>query len=387
MTDLLISIFIDDNASQDQQRKEYGNLSSIVGIIVNILLAGLKIFISFVAGSIAIFGDGMNNLFDSGSAIISLITFQITSKPADEDHPFGHARFEYISSSLVALLIIYVAITLFSDSIGKIQNPTSTDLGALGIILILVSIIFKFWLYLFYTKIGNRINSGLILANATDSISDVLSTGIILIALVLSPIIGINLDGPMGILVSIFIFKSGIDILAQTFNHLVGTKPDADTVENLEEFIESYQGVLGTHDIVVHDYGPGNKFVTIHIEVDASVDVMESHELMDRIERDMKDEKGVALTAHMDPVELDNPRSNELKEVITKMVKDYNPTYSIHDFRIVDSGDWTNVVFDILVPTGEKKTNEQIEDEISKKITTERPDLKPVLQIDRDYIN
>lgn len=386
MTDLLIKFFIDPKSTKSRMRKQYGNLSSLVGILVNILLAAGKMVIGALSGSIAILGDGINNLFDSGSAIISLISFQIASKPADAKHPFGHARFEYISSSLVAMLILYVAITLFRESVNKIIKPQDFQLEAVGILVLIISMLIKFWLYRFYKKIGNRINSDLILANATDSISDVLATGAILVALVLSPIVGINLDGPMGLVVSLIIFRSAIEILSETFNHLMGNAPSREEVKALEEVLLSYEGILGVHDMIIHDYGPGRKFVTVHLEVDARVDIIDSHELIDRIERDVEKEEGFQLTIHMDPLLTDDSKTNRLKEFTQRLVEEIDENYSVHDFRIIHSDRSTNLVFDVLVPASDKESDREIEEKIRKRIAREDAGLLPVIEIDRDYL-
>ncbi len=387
MTSFLIKRFVNADSGKGEARKQYGNLSSVVGIVVNVFLSIVKVCIGLLSGSIAILGDGINNVADSGSAIISLASFHIGAKPADKDHPFGHARFEYISSSIVAISIIHIAVGLFRGSINKIMTPDILTGNFLMYSVLIVSILAKIWLYLFYKKIGTTIDSGLILANADDSMADVLSTSSILLATVISALTGRNLDGYMGVVVSIIIFKSGFDIMRTTFNHLMGALPDHRDVKHIENYLLSFEGVLGIHDLIMHDYGPGRTFVTVHIEVDADKSILESHALVDHIERQIKADEGISLTIHMDPLEINDPKTKELIKKIDSLVKALNPVYSIHDFRVVDSGKYTNVVFDVLIPADAKEDDADIEARIKNIIKALRPDLVPVIVIDRDYID
>ncbi len=387
MTNFLIKRFVNTEAGKGEARKQYGNLSSMVGIFVNLFLSIAKIGMGMLSGSIAILGDGINNLADSGSAIISLASFHIAAKPADKDHPFGHARFEYISSSIVAIFILYFAISLFKSSIEKIMNPDQLTGTFLTYLVLVISILAKFWLYTFYKKIGKAIDSGLILANADDSMADILSTSSILLATIISALTGKNLDGYMGVLVSVIVFKSGFDIMRTTFNHLMGALPDHRDVKHIENYLLSFDGVLGIHDLIIHDYGPGRTFVTVHIEVDADKSILESHALVDHIERQIKADEGISLTIHMDPLEINDPKTKELMKKIDSLVKALNPAYSIHDFRVVDSGKYTNVVFDVLIPADAKEDDADIEARIKNIIKALRPDLVPVIVIDRDFID
>lgn len=386
MTDFLIQQFINKNQSKDKERQQYGRLSSIVGIVVNVLLAASKILIGLLVGSIAILGDGINNLFDSGSSVISLVTFHIVSKPADADHPFGHARFEYISSSVVAMLIVYVAITLFTESVDKIMNPTEMETNLVTVLVLVISIGLKFWLYSFYKNVGKRINSGLLFANAADSISDVMATSGILLALVISPLIGINLDGPMGIVIAVIIFKSGIDILMGTYNHLMGRPPVKEEVDYLEGRFLSFDGILGLHDMIIHDYGPGKKFVTVHLEVDASMSMMDAHQLVDHVERTIESEDGYELTIHIDPIKVDDPETDRVRYRVDQIVKDINEDYSIHDFRLIPIGDRTLVNFDVLIPAEDKIDDKELMNEIESMVNRINDKVDLVIEIDRDYI-
>lgn len=385
MTDLLIRLFVPNSLTERNKRQRYGTLSSVVGIVVNVLLAVLKLVIAFFTKSISIMGDGVNNLFDSISAVISLISFRVAAKPADREHPFGHARFEYISSNIVALLIAYVGIAFLRESIGKIIQPNPTSLGTIHIIILIISILVKIWLYFFYSKIARTINSDLILANAKDSLSDVLATSVVIIALVFSPLIGIELDGPLGIVISIIILKNAYDIFLETFNKIMGQAPRKEEVQALEEKILEYPGVLGVHDLIMHDYGPGRQYVSVHVEVDSEVDVIRSHELIDQVEREIEAEGQVHLTIHMDPLQLNDPSTIYMKAKVELAINEFNADYSIHDFRIVESYQTTQVLTDVLVPSNvEEDALEKIEQDLLGHLNARFKDCQFILKLERD---
>ena len=304
MTELLLKRFTDPNAQPVKKRQQVGTLSSIVGIIVNVLLAASKIVFGLLSGAISLLGDGINNFFDALSAIIALISFRIAAKPADEEHPFGHARFEYIASSIVALSILYVGIQVGIESIQKIIQGEELQLTLISFIVLVMSLVVKLWLYFFYQKLGNLVNSELILANAADSMSDILGTSAILIALLASHFLGWKLDGPMGIVVAFLILSNGYEILRNTYDHLMGKQPSSEEIERIREHVLSYPGIHGVHDILVHEYGPGVRYVTLHVEVDANENVVDSHDLVDKIEKDLEQESGVKVTIHIDPLQV-----------------------------------------------------------------------------------
>lgn len=377
--------FADKNLPEKVQRIRYGNMASIVGIIVNLLLSGFKLMVGIIAGSVAVIGDAINNLFDAASAVVSLITFRIIAKPADESHPFGHARFEYIASSIIAVLIIYVAITLFRESLERILHPSSIHLDTLQYFILSASIMIKLGLHLFYRRIGTKIASQLMLANATDALMDSLATGAIMIAVTLSPILHLPLDGPMGILIALVIVKQGWDILTATYDHLIGATPSRKAVDFLRTKLLSYDGVLGIHDMIIHEYGPNQLFVTVHVEVDARRDVLESHELIDRIERDIT-EAGFQITVHMDPLVIDDPRTNQIRHSIIEIIRHDHPDFSIHDFRIIDRSDGLNLIFDILIPVDYPQADAQVKRELIDLIRAKHKNFNPVITIDRDYL-
>lgn len=383
LVDLLARKFVDQTASKGKQRQQYGRIASVTGIISNSLLAAVKIVVGILTSSIAILGNGLDNLFDSLSSLIAMISFKVSSRPADKEHPYGHARFEYISSTLVAVIILSVGLSLLVQSTQKIFHPEDLSMTLRVLIIMLLSIVVKVWQYFFYKKIGVRIRSNLILAVAKDSLSDVVSTSAVVISLSLHYFFGINLDGYFGVLVAFFILKNGIDVLKTAYNHIMGTGPDETFVKEIEKKFLSYDGILGLHDLVIHDYGPGKKFVTAHLEVDAAEDALVSHALIDRVEREVEEEEGVDVTIHMDPLNLHDPRTNRLKQQTLTLIQRLDPRYSIHDFRLIGE----NLVFDVLVPVDDELADFAIEEKIRALFQAESLDYHLVLNIDRDYLN
>lgn len=302
MTEQLLKRFTDPNATPVKRRQQVGTLSSTVGIFVNVLLAASKIVFGILSGAISLLGDGINNFFDALSAIIALISFRIAAKPADEEHPYGHARFEYIASSIVALSILYVGIQVGIESVQKIIQGEELKLTLISFVVLVISLVVKLWLYFFYQKLGKLVDSDLILANAADSMSDILGTSAILLALLAAHFLGWKLDGPMGIIVAFIILSNGYEILHSTYDHLMGKQPSSEDIDRIREHVLSYPGIHGVHDILVHEYGPGVRYVTLHVEMDAKVDLVKSHDLVDKIEKDLEEAEGFKVTIHIDPL-------------------------------------------------------------------------------------
>jgi len=385
MLKLIERLFIDKTAPESVQRTRYGNIAGVIGIAVNLLLCGFKLAVGLLAGSVAIVGDAINNLFDAASSIIALITFKIIAKPADEAHPFGHARFEYISSSIIAMLILYVAISLFRESADKILRPEAVILDSVQYVILGASILIKFALHRLYKHIGGRIDSELILANATDALTDILATSAILLSVALAPLLNFPLDGPMGLVVSVIIAKQGWDILMSTYNHLMGSTPLRKDVDYLRDKLLSYEGVLGIHDMIIHEYGPNQLFVTVHVEVDAHRDVLESHDMIDRIERDIEAE-GTRITVHMDPLVTDDPRTNHIRNQLIETIRSAYPDFSVHDFRIVDRLDSLNLIFDVLIPVDYPQDDRTVKRELIEYINSRYEQYNLVITVDRDYL-
>lgn len=387
MIDFLISKFVrnPEKVNNIDTRNSYGNLASGVGICINLLLFSIKLIAGLLTKSVAIIADAVNNLSDAGSSLIMIVSFKLSSRPADKEHPFGHARMEYLFSTLVGVVIIFVGAQLVLESIFKIRNAEEVFFTMRTAGILLVSIVLKLWLYFFYTKISRKIDSDIVKATATDSIADVVSTSVVLISLVVSPLIGINLDGYMGIIVGILIIKAGWDILSDMISKLVGEEISEEYEGKVKEFILGCEGIHGIHDLIVHDYGPGHVFATVHAEIDAKEDIMKSHELCDRIENEIIEELGIQLTIHMDPLILDDPKINAALEKIEGIVKEVDERLSIHDFRMVESYNRTNVIFDVEMSPEMKTDPEEIVEEINNRIIVANPRYYTFITVDKHH--
>ena len=353
MTELLINMFVKDkdNLKSQKVRTAYGNFACIVGIICNILLFGGKFLVGTLFGSMSIAADAINNLTDASSNIVSLIGFKLGSRPADEEHPYGHARYEYIAGLVVSAMVIFMGTELMKSGIDKILHPTGVEFSWLSIAVLIASIGLKLWLSIFNTNIGKRINSEALLATAADSRNDCISTGAVLIATVIIHFTNLPvIDGIMGCLVAIFILYSGIMLVKDTLRPILGTTPDPDEIKEIKEQVLGYENVLGIHDLMVHDYGPGNRLLSFHIEMPADYDVMKSHDLIDNIEKDILRDFGMQTTIHFDPVITNDPHIDEIKILLTEITEKWDDKVSVHDLRVVPGPTHTNVVFDCVVP-------------------------------------
>lgn len=389
MTKLLIRLFIKDykNTSEPKVRAAYGKMSGAVGIASNIMLSILKVIIGFVFGSIAVIADGINNITDAGSSIITLIGFKLAGLPEDKDHPYGHARYEYITGMIVSFIIILLGFQLLKESIMKIINPQPINFSWLTAAVLILAILIKLWQMLFYKHIGNAISSATILAVAKDSRNDILSTAVVLIGLLIGAITGIQLDGVLGALVAIFILFSGIQLIRETISPLLGEAPDPELVKEIEKAITSYDGVLGLHDLVVHDYGPGKIFASVHVEVDSKTDVMVSHDLIDCIERDVNKNLGIHFVIHMDPIVVNDPVVNKYRDGLKEIIKRIDPILRFHDFRCVPGPTHTNLIFDVVVPMQYSLSDEDLVEKIDKSVKELGENLFTVITIDKDYAN
>lgn len=364
MTGLLIKLFIKDkdNVQNVEVREKYGMLSSITGIIVNILLSIFKLIIGMFANSMAIISDGLNNISDAGSSVVTMLGFKMSQKKVDADHPWGHGRMEYISAFIVDILIILVGFELLQSSIEKIINPELPNVNYITIILLVVAILVKLWLFLFYNKIAKTISSNAIKGNAYDSISDSVSTFAVLISTLIAKFVGISIDGYVSLLVSAFILVTGFKAIKEIIDILLGMKPDPEFVKEIEQFAIKYETIQGIHDIMVHDYGPGRKIVSFHAEVPADSNICRAHDIIDQMEQDIFEKFGCITTIHMDPIVVDNEEINEMRRETERIVKSINEKFSIHDFRMTDGGERINLIFDLVIPTDEKiDVNETIE--------------------------
>lgn len=388
MTELLCKLFVKDrdNIKSPAVRRSYGTLVSVVGIIVNLVLATGKIAAGMLFGAISLAGDGINNLSDAGSQIISFISFKMAAKPADRDHPFGHARIEYVASMIVSFFIMLVGWNLFRESLEKILDPDmQTDSSNVWLMVgvLAVSILSKLWLVFFNRKIANKIDSSVMRATAADSLSDVFASSAVLVAMLILEFTGLDIDGYMGVVVAIVIFVAGIKILNDTKNSILGEAPSEDVVKGIEAIVAEFPNALGIHDMVVHSYGP-NKFVAnLHIEVDGSKDIFESHDMIDLIEKRLNAELGILSNIHMDPIVVDDSENDAMKSFVIEKVKSVDDRLNIHDFRFVKGKTHTNLLFDISVPFEIKGRDGDIVDAIQKRIAEEKPDHFIVVNVDR----
>ena len=356
MTKLLLHLF-----AKSGERSAVGRLSSIVGVVCNLLIAGAKLLVGVLSGSVSITADAMNNLSDASSSIVTLVGFHLAEKPADEHHPFGHARFEYLSGLAVAGLILIIGYELAQTSIGKILNPTPVDLQWVTVGVLLGSIIVKFWLSRFNTKLGVMIDSATLMATAADSRNDVISTAAVLLAAVVERLTSWQVDGFMGLAVAAFILWSGVNMAKETISPLLGESTDPEQRKLIADFVSGWPKVLGFHDLMVHDYGPGQRFASLHIEMDRNEDAVECHEIIDDMERTMLREHGIHLVVHYDPVVADDPAADRMRNLVTAILHVRDPRLSIHDFRMVPGAGHTNLLFDLAVPSDLIKEHDQIQ--------------------------
>ncbi len=370
MTKLLLRLFVKnytEPASSDV-RSSVGTLSGVVGIVCNILLFGLKLLIGTVSGSVSITADAMNNLSDATSSIVTLVGFQLAKRPADEDHPYGHARYEYLSGLAVAAMIVIIGFELAKTSVEKILNPTSVELSIYACIVLVGSVAVKFWLCLFNRKLGKDINSSALLATSADSRNDAVATSAVLLAGIIEFVFDIRIDGYMGFAVALFILYSGVMMAKDTISPLLGENASPELKENIISVMGIYPEVLGYHDLMVHDYGPGQRFASIHVEMDHKADPLYCHELIDNLERICLDRHNINLVIHYDPIVTGDAELERLKDIVIVLLKEQDNRISIHDFRIVKGEKNTNLIFDIALPADLMSEKKQIKDKLDTEL-------------------
>ena len=365
-------------------RTNVGKLSGIVGIFSNLFLFVIKFMIGTIVHSVSIQADGVNNLTDAGSNIISILSFHLANKPADKDHPFGHERTETIASLFVGILILVLGFETAKESISKVIHPGSIDFRIASVIILLISIIVKFWMYAYNKKLSKTYDSSLLEATALDSISDVCGTTAVLVSTLLSPVLHFNLDGYMGIVVSGIILYGAYGLLRDMINSLIGEAPDPELVHNIVDRIMAHPAILGVHDMMLHNYGPNKIFASAHVEVDSSKDIFETHDHIDNIEREVKENMNIDLVLHMDPVKVNDPETELYRAKVVKAIHQIDPKWGFHDFRIVSGPTHVNLVFDLVIPFEEKYTQEEIEAMLLKHIESDKK-IYFVLTIDHPY--
>ena len=388
MTKLLIRLFVKSykDVHLPEVRARYGKFAGIVGIVTNLLLFLGKIIVGLLFNSVSIIADAVNNLSDSASSVITLVGFKLSGKPADAEHPYGHARMEYISGMIVSFLILMLGLQLAGNSVQKIINPEEAVFGVSAGIVLVLSALMKGWQCLFYKKVGKIISSPTLSATAADSLNDVFSTVAVLAGLIITSLTGFNLDGYMGLVVAVFIIITGVKVIIETSNPLLGAAPPHELVDHICEKVLSYDGILGIHDLVIHTYGAGRCFASIHCEVSASADIMVSHDIVDTIEHDFLREENIHLVVHMDPIDVDNPRTMELKRQVIEKLREMDPQITMHDFRVVWGHSHTNVIFDICVPFGYEVSDEEMLRKVGEMLKELDSKYCAVVTVDHDYV-
>ena len=385
MTSLLVRLFIRnrDDVSSPNVRRAYGTMVSIVGILANVLLSVLKLIAGALTGAISVTADALNNLSDAGSQVVSLVSFKISAKPADRHHPFGHARMEYVASMIVSFLVLTVGVELLKQSVGKLIAPAPTVFSTVSTVILAVSIVVKVWLFLFNRRIAKHLDSSVMRATAADSLSDAAATAAVLVSMLIARFTGFETDAYMGIIVSVVILIAGLKILNETKNSILGGQADPAVVEGICQLCGEYPEVLGIHDMIVHNYGPGNTIASLHVEVDGAADVFVTHDVIDTIEKRLYDELFVHATIHMDPIVTDDERVTALRETTLAVVRSIDERLNIHDFRFVEGKTHSNLIFDVSVPFELKMSDDALKREIASRISRFEPTYFVVVTVDR----
>ena len=387
MVNFLIKTFIknSENTENPKIRQKYGTLSSIVGIICNVLLFLIKYAMGTLSHSISIVSDAFNNLSDCAGCLVTLLGYKMASKPADKNHPFGHGRMEYLTSLIIAALIIFVGIELLKNSVEKIINPVEIRFSFAVLISLVFSIAVKLWMAVFNAELGKKINSSVLTATAKDSKSDVIATSATLIALICSLFTALPVDGVMGLLVSVFILKSGYDIVKDTVDELLGKPADPEIINHIKEYVLKNDKIIGIHDLIIHSYGPGNMIGSCHVEVKSNESFTEVHDIVDSIEREIHNNLNILMTIHMDPIEVNDMLTNKCKKLVNNIIHSIDSSLDLHDFRIVSGESHTNLIFDLVVPFECKYSNEELKQKIDMQLSKENINYYTVIVFDKKF--
>ena len=385
MVNFLIKTFIknSENTENPKIRQKYGTLSSIVGIICNVLLFLIKYAMGTLSHSISIVSDAFNNLSDCAGCLVTLLGYKMASKPADKNHPFGHGRMEYLTSLIIAALIIFVGIELLKNSVEKIINPVEIRFSFAVLFSLVFSIAVKLWMAVFNAELGKKINSSVLTATAKDSKSDVIATSATLIALICSLFTALSVDGVMGLLVSVFILKSGYDIVKDTVDELLGKPADPEIINHIKEYVLKNDKIIGIHDLIIHSYGPGNMIGSCHVEVKSNESFTEVHDIVDSIEREIHNNLNILMTIHMDPIEVNDMLTNKCKKLVNNIIHSIDSSLDLHDFRIVSGESHTNLIFDLVVPFECKYSNEELKQKIDMQLSKENINYYTVIVFDK----
>ena len=391
MTELIVKLFVKDseNIKDNSVRKAYGTLGGFVGILCNLILCIIKITVGLISGSISIMADGFNNLSDMGSSLITIIGFKLAGKPADRDHPFGHGRIEYISAFIVSVLILIVGVDLLESSFNTLVSGNKTPTYSIWAIIVLaVSVLIKFWMFLFNRKLGNKISSDVLIATSKDSLNDALATTAILASVGIAKFVTLpfNLDAVMGIFVALFILWAGINSAKDTLNEILGKPPEKELIENIENLILNFDEFVGIHDLIIHNYGVGRQFASVHVEVPQDIDIVKCHEQVDLCEKMVGEELGISLVIHMDPIDVNNETVNDTKQKLSDALHVINENLTLHDFRMTPlSEKRTNLIFDVVIPADLGLSEKELEEKIISLAKLINPIFECVITFDNDF--
>lgn len=387
MTKLLVRLFVKDseNVKDPAVRTRYGYLGSVTGIVLNVLLFAGKFIAGLISGAISVTADAFNNLSDAGSSIMSLVGFRMAAQPADEEHPFGHGRMEYVSGLVISFLILLMGFELAKESVGKMITPKDIKFSWLTLWILAASVLVKLWMGLFNHTLGKKINSTSMKATAADSISDCISTSAVIVAMLVLYFAKVNIDSYIGLAVALFILYSGVNTFRESLTPLLGTRPEKEFVEEITATVEKHPDIVGTHDMIVHDYGVGNLIISMHAEVPMEMDFNAAHELIDMIEDELKRKYKCLVTIHMDPVAVNDEKAMAIKAQVSEIVKKIDERMSIHDFRMTDGKDRDNLIFDVVVPFGLKMTDAEVRENVCVSVSALDPRYFCVINIDKDY--
>lgn len=375
-----------DDMGASEKRVKYGMLCGAVGIGFNILLFCMKMIVGIISGAVSIIADAVNNLGDAGSSIVMLVGFKMSGKKPDSEHPFGHGRIEYVTGLIVSLLIIVMGVELVKSSVGKIINPVTSDFSAITIVILVISVLVKLYMYHYNMSISKKLDSSTMKATALDSVVDSISTTVVLFAALMGYYAHINVDGWCGLLVSIFILYTGFESAKDTIDPLLGSRPDPEYVEAIEKYVMSFDGIVGMHDLVVHDYGPGRVMISFHAEIPADADILEAHDTIDNIERNLNTKLGCHSVIHMDPIVVNDEKNDRMKRLCTLIAKSVDESLTIHDFRMVTGPTHTNLVFDVLVPYTVNMSEDEVICAISNKVMDLPGNHFAVIDVDRPLV-
>lgn len=388
MANLLVKMFIkeSEDVKSPKVRAAYGMLSGVVGIVLNCVLFVFKFVAGLMTGAVSVSADAFNNLSDAGSSIVTFIGFKMAGKPADNDHPFGHGRIEYIAGLVVAMAIVLMGYELFTQSVDRIIHPAETQFSVLSVIILVCSILVKMWMSHFNRQLGNKLDSAAMKATAADSLSDCISTAVVLVSLIVSAFWEFNVDGFAGLIVAVFVFMAGIEAAKDTLSPLLGEPAEPELVERMEHIVMDNNMIIGMHDLIVHNYGPGRVFASLHAEVPYNVDMLEAHDIIDLAEQRVKSELGCEVSIHMDPVITDDEEINGLKRMAIDVVTSIDNCITLHDFRVTRGPYITNLIFDVVVPYEFHMKDEELKEQINLRVNQADSRCRAVINVDKDYV-